>query len=130
VLVEQMIDDGVVEVLVGVTVDPQFGQLLLIGSGGVQAELWQDTVTLLPPWTPAAIEAALGRLKIAGLLAGFRGRPPGDVPALIAAIAAVGRYAQAQRDTLFELDVNPVIVRPQGLGAVAVDVLIRKVEES
>ena len=60
-------------------------------SGGVQAELWQDTVTLLPPWTPAAIEAALGRLKIAGLLKGFRGKPPGDVPALVAAIDAVGR---------------------------------------
>lgn len=128
VLVEQMIDDGVAEVLVGVTVDAQFGQILLIGSGGVQAELWQDTVTLLPPWTPAAIEAALGRLKIAGLLRGFRGKPPGDVPALVAAIDAVGRYAQARRDTLVELDVNPVIVRPFGLGAVAVDVLIRQRE--
>ncbi len=128
VLVEQMIDDGVAEVLVGVTVDAQFGQILLVGSGGVQAELWQDTVTLLPPWTPAAIEAALGRLKIAGLLKGFRGKPAGDIPALVAAIDAVGRYAQARRDTLVELDVNPVIVRPQGLGAVAVDVLIRQRE--
>ena len=130
VLVEQMIDDGVAEVLVGVTVDPQFGQLLLIGSGGVQAELWKDTVTLLPPWTPAAIEAALGRLKISGLLAGFRGKPAGDVPALVAAIAAIGRYAARQRDTLVELDVNPIIVRPRGLGAVAVDVLIRKGEDT
>ena len=51
VLVEQMIDDGVAEILVGVTVDEQFGQVLLIGAGGVQAELWHDTVTLLPPWT-------------------------------------------------------------------------------
>jgi acetyl-CoA synthetase len=130
VLVEQMIDDGVAEVLVGVTVDAQFGQLLLIGSGGVQAELWKDTVSLLPPWSRSAVESALQRLKVAGLLAGFRGKPPGDIAALVAAIMAIGRYAEANRDALAELDVNPIIVRPRGSGAVAVDVLIRKVKES
>jgi acyl-CoA synthetase (NDP forming) len=130
VLVEQMIDDGVAEVLVGVAVDAQFGQVLLIGSGGVQAELWMDTVSLLPPWSRQAVEAALRRLKVRELLVGFRGRPPGDVAALVDAILAIGRYAEAHRDTLAELDVNPIIVRPRGAGAVAVDVLIRKVEES
>jgi acetyl-CoA synthetase len=130
VLVEQMIDDGVAEVLVGITVDAQFGQVLLIGSGGVQAELWNDTVSLLPPWSRQAVESALPRLKVNELLAGFRGRPPGDVAALVDAILAIGRYAEAHRDTLCELDVNPIIVRPRGAGAVAVDVLIRKVEES
>jgi acetyl-CoA synthetase len=130
VLVERMVDDGVAEILVGVTVDAHFGQLLLIGSGGVQAELWQDTVSLLPPWSRARVEAALRRLKVAGLLDGYRGKPPGDVAALVDTILAIGRYAEAQRDTLVELDVNPVIVRPRGEGAIAVDVLIRKVEES
>jgi acetyl-CoA synthetase len=130
VLVERMVDDGVAEILVGITVDAHFGQLLLIGSGGVQAELWQDTVSLLPPWSRACVEAALRRLKVAGLLDGYRGKPPGDVAALVDTILAVGRYAEAQRDTLVELDVNPVIVRPRGEGAIAVDVLIRKVEES
>jgi acetate---CoA ligase (ADP-forming) len=130
VLVERMVDDGVAEILVGIAVDPHFGQLLLIGSGGVQAELWQDTVSLLPPWSRASIEAALRRLKVAGLLDGYRGRPPGDVAALVDTIVAIGRFAEAQRDTLVELDVNPVIVRPRGGGAVAVDVLIRKVEET
>ena len=129
-LVEQMIDDGVAEILVGVTVDAQFGQVLLIGAGGVHAELWQDSVILLPPWSRAMVESALQRLKIAGLLEGYRGQPPGDVAALVETILAIGRYAEAHRDTLAELDVNPVIVRPQGAGAIAVDVLIRKVEES
>jgi acetyl-CoA synthetase len=130
VLVEQMIDDGIVEILVGITVDEQFGQLLLIGSGGVQAELWQDTMTLLPPWSREAIAAALRQLKLSALLDGYRGQPAGDVEALIDAILAIGRYAAAHRDTLVELDVNPIIVRPRGAGAIAVDVLIRKAEES
>jgi acetate---CoA ligase (ADP-forming) len=129
VLVEQMIDDGVAEILVGVTIDEQFGLLLLLGSGGVQAEIWQDTVLLLPPWSRASITAALRRLKVSALLDGYRGMPPGDVEALIDAVLAIGRYAEAHRDTLCELDVNPIIVRPRGAGAVAVDVLIRKVEE-
>ncbi len=59
VLVEQMIDDGVAEILVGVTIDEQFGQVLLVGSGGVQVEIWKDTVTLLPPWSRESIAAAL-----------------------------------------------------------------------
>jgi acyl-CoA synthetase (NDP forming) len=130
VLVEQMIDDGIAEMLVGVTVDEQFGQLLLIGSGGVQAEVWQDTVSLLPPWSRESVAVALRRLKVAALLDGHRGKPAGDVPALIDAIMAIGRYATTNRDTLAELDVNPIIVRPRGAGAIAVDVLIRKVEES
>jgi len=130
VLVEQMIDDGIVEILVGITVDEQFGQLLLIGSGGVQAELWQDTMTLLPPWSREAIAAALRQLKVSAVLDGYRGQPAGDVEALIDAILAIGRYAAAHRDTLVELDVNPIIVRPRGAGAIAVDVLIRKAEES
>jgi acetyl-CoA synthetase len=130
VLVEQMIDDGVAEILVGIAVDAQFGQLLLIGSGGVQAEVWKDTVTLLPPWTRQSVAEALRRLKVAALLDGYRGKPAGDVEALVDAILAIGRYATANRDTLAELDVNPIIVRPRGAGAVAVDVLIRKIEES
>jgi len=80
---------------------------------------------LLPPFTEASIARALNRLRIARLLAGFRGKAAGDVPALIQAILAVTRYAQANVETLSELDVNPMIVRPLGLGVVAVDALIR-----
>ena len=125
-----MIDDGIAEILVGVTIDEQFGQVLLVGSGGVQVEIWKDTVTLLPPWSRESIAAALGRLKVSVLLDGYRGKPAGDVEALIDAILAIGLYATANRDTLAELDVNPIIVRPLGAGAIAVDVLIRKAQES
>jgi acetyl-CoA synthetase len=127
-LIESMVTDGVAEILIGVTVDPQFGQLLVLGAGGVLTELWRDSVTLLPPFDAAAVEAALGQLRVARLLAGFRGRPAGDVPALVQIALACARYAQGNLDTLAELDINPVIVRPLGSGAVAVDALIRLAE--
>jgi acyl-CoA synthetase (NDP forming) len=129
VLVEEMVSDGVAEVLVGFTVDPQFGQLLTLGAGGVLTELLRDRVSLLPPFTAAAIETAIARLRVGKLLAGFRGRPPGDVAALSQTVLACARYAAANLERLLELDLNPVIVRPAGRGAVAVDALIRLVEE-
>jgi acetate---CoA ligase (ADP-forming) len=125
VLVEEMVTDGVAEILIGMSADPQFGQLLVLGAGGVLTELLRDSVTLLPPFDAPAIGAALGRLKVAKLLGGYRGRPPGDVAALVQAALACTRYASANLERLAELDLNPVIVRPQGLGAVAVDALIR-----
>jgi acetyl-CoA synthetase len=129
-LVEEMVTDAVAEVLVGITIDPQFGALLLLGAGGVLAELLQDTATLLPPFTSAAVQEALGRLGISRLLGGYRGRPPGDLPSLVRAVLACARYAEDNVDRLLELDLNPVIVRPAGLGVVAVDALIRLAEET
>jgi acetate---CoA ligase (ADP-forming) len=126
-LVEEMVSDGVAEILVGITTDPQFGQLLTLGAGGVLTELLRDTVTLLPPFTAFDIAAAVARLRVGRLLGGFRGRPVADVPALIEAVLGCARYAAAHLEQLTELDLNPVIVRPVGLGAVAVDALIRLV---
>ena len=128
-LIEEMITDGVAEILVGVNVDPQFGQLLVLGAGGVMTELLRDSVTLLPPFTASAIAAALARLKVAKLLGGFRRRPAADLPALIETVLACARYAESNLETLTELDINPVIVRPAGRGALAVDALIRLAEE-
>jgi acyl-CoA synthetase (NDP forming) len=129
-LVEKMVDDGVAEILIGITRDPQFGQLLLLGAGGVLAELLADTAVLLPPFTSDAIQSALGRLQVTRLLRGYRGRAPGDIPALVQTALACARYAQQNLERLLELDLNPVIVRPAGFGAVAVDALVRLTEES
>jgi acetate---CoA ligase (ADP-forming) len=128
-LVEEMVTDGVAEILIGMTVDPQFGQVLVLGAGGVLTELLRDTVTLLPPFTAAAIKAALMKLAVGKLLSGYRGRPPADIAALVETALACTLYAEANVDILLELDINPVIVRPAGRGAVAVDALIRLVEE-
>jgi acetyl-CoA synthetase len=129
-LVEQMITDGIAEVLVGVIVDAQFGQVLVVGAGGILTELLADSVQLLPPWTRESIGAGLRSLKIASLLGGYRGKPTADVEALIDAILSIAHYATAHVETLIELDVNPVIVRPVGKGAIAVDALIRLQEPS
>lgn len=124
-LVEEMCTDGVVEILIGVTVDAHFGQVLVLGAGGVFTELAADSVTLLPPWSRGSIAAGLQRLRIAKLFAGFRGKPAADLEALIGAVLSVARYAAAHLSSLVEIDVNPVIVRPVGRGAVAVDTMIR-----
>jgi acetate---CoA ligase (ADP-forming) len=103
--------------------------VMVLGAGGVLTELLRDTVTLLPPFTATAIESALKRLTVWKLLSGYRGKPPADIPALVAAALACGRYAEANVNTLVELDINPVIVGPEGQGAVAVDALIRLTQE-
>ena len=128
VLVERMVTDAVAEIIVGIGRDRAVGPYLLLGSGGVLAELLAGTEVLTLPARAADIETALGRLKVSKLLAGYRGRPAGDIAGLIECILAVQRYALANLHSLLELDVNPVMVRPAGLGAVAVDALIRLVE--
>ena len=124
-LIEEMVGDGVAEVLIGLRVDPQFGLVLVLGAGGVLTELLQDSVTLLPPFTAGNITDALARLRSSRLLRGFRGRPAADVPALVETALACTRYALANLEGFIELDLNPVIARPHGRGAVAVDALIR-----
>jgi len=124
-LIEEMVGDGVAEALIGLRVDPQFGLVLVLGAGGVLTELLHDSVTLLPPFTAGNITSALARLRSAHLLRGFRGRPAADVPALVETALACTRYALANLERFIELDLNPVITRPRGRGAVAVDALIR-----
>jgi acyl-CoA synthetase (NDP forming) len=124
-LVEEMLTDAVAEILVGVIVDPQFGQVLVLGGGGVLTELLSDSVSLLPPWTNDSIAAGLKRLTAYKLLSGYRGKPRADIDALVAAVSSIASYAAAHVEVLLELDVNPVIVRKAGLGAVAVDAMIR-----
>jgi len=73
----------------------------------------------------AEAERAVLSLKAAKLMSGFRGKPKGDIAAAVTAILTVARYAEANAGTLAELDINPLIVRPLGKGAVAVDALVR-----
>ncbi|MES0825080.1 acetate--CoA ligase family protein [Ruegeria sp. SCP11] len=124
VLIEEMITGTVAELLVGVVRDPAHGFVLTLGAGGVLTEVLRDTVSLLVPSTPDDIRSALGKLKIAPLLAGYRGQPPADMNAIIAAIQAVQAYVMQNPDTLGEVEINPLLCTPDT--AVAVDALIRK----
>ncbi len=122
VLVERMVTGAVAELIIGLTSDPQFGTALVVGAGGIFTELLKDTVTLILPTSKPEIERALKSLKVWQLVEGFRGRS-GDAAAVISAVEAVAAFAAVHRGLIEELDVNPLLVLPQG--AVAVDALIR-----
>ena len=125
VLVERFAPDIVVELLVGLSRDPQLGLLLTVGSGGTLVELLADSVTLLLPVTEGEVRDALAKLRCAPLLDGHRGREAADGDAAVEAILAIARFAAEHSSRLEELDVNPLGVRPRGRGAVALDALIR-----
>lgn len=128
-LIERQVTDGIAELIVGVARDPVFGLYMLVGSGGVLTELIGDRRIMLLPASTAEIQAAVESLRIAPLLHGYRGRRLGDLPAVVSAVLAIQCFALAHRDSLLELDVNPLIVRPAGSGAIAVDALIRTIAE-
>ncbi|MER8440980.1 acetate--CoA ligase family protein [Mesorhizobium sp. M1312] len=125
ILVEEMVHDGIAEFIVGVNVDDEFGPVVLIGAGGVLAELLKDSIVLLPPFSRQDVLSALKTLRSFRLLSGYRRRPMADVDALISVVMSVAELIQDPAACIFELEINPIIVRAQGLGAVAVDSLIR-----
>jgi len=124
-LIEKMVSGAVTELIVGVSRDEQFGLHLVIGAGGIMVELLKDSRPLLLPTSRTEVEAALRSLQTASLLFGFRGRPEADLEAVIDAVMAIATYAQEHMDSLIELDVNPLMVLPEGRGVVAADALIR-----
>jgi acetyl-CoA synthetase len=128
-LVEQMVRSALAELLVGVQHDPQFGLTLTLGAGGVFVELLRDSVTRLLPLSRAELLQALQSLAMWPMVTGYRGRAAGDVEAVLDAIEAIIAYATAHADRLLELDVNPLLVLPQGQGVLAVDALISQIEE-
>ncbi|HMB77568.1 MAG TPA: acetate--CoA ligase family protein, partial [Kiloniellaceae bacterium] len=129
-LVERMARGGVAEVIVGVKRDPQFGLVLVVGSGGVLVNLLEDAARLLLPLDEAELKQAIDGLKLARLLDGYRGRPRGDRRALLDMVAAIAETAEKEQARLLELDVNPIVVMPEGQGAVAVDALVRLADET
>lgn len=122
VLVEKMGQSGV-ELIIGGRNDPEWGPVVLAGFGGVQAEILKDVRLLPPDLDIEGIVRELHRLKSADLLRGFRGSPALDVAAAAAIIACVGALLRAE-PAIAEIDLNPVIVYPQGQGATALDALI------
>ncbi len=123
-LVEEMITGGLAEVLIGITRDPAHGFVLTLGAGGVLAELIADTVSLLVPAGRKEVRRAFAELKIAKLLAGYRGGAAADVEKVFDAVDALQAYVLANAARVEEVEVNPLIVT--ATDAVAVDALIRE----
>ncbi len=111
-----------VEIILGARTDPLYGPMILVGAGGVLVELVNDISFRLLPVTPDDARAMLGELKVSKLLAGFRGKPPADVEALVKAICGLSDFYLDHRHLLADLEINPLIVCAEGAGARAVDV--------
>lgn len=120
--VEEMVADGVAEVLIGVTRDPAHGFVLTLAAGGVLTELLRDQVSVLVPAPRSDVRAALQQLAVWPLLRRYRGSACGNIDALVDMVMAVQDYVAHHHRGLAEVEINPVIVTPQR--AVAVDALI------
>jgi acyl-CoA synthetase (NDP forming) len=115
---------GAVEMALGVARDPVFGPVAMVGLGGVFIEILKDVAFRRCPFDEAQAEAMIRSLKGFPLLDGARGRPKADVKALAGALAALSRFAAGADDRLLSVDVNPLLVLPEGQGAFAADAVI------
>ena len=122
-LVAQQVSGGT-EMVLGVNDDPEMGHALMVGMGGVWLELFKDVAFSNPSIDVAGAQAAIARTKASHLLAGYRGRAPGDVDALARAMVGLGAMVREMGDILAEVDINPIVVMPQGRGAIALDGLV------
>jgi acetate---CoA ligase (ADP-forming) len=107
----------------GATHDELFGPTVTVGLGGVLVEVLGDTAVRVPPFGEEQARDMCAELRGRALLDGVRGRPPADLDALVEVVLRVQRMALELQDDLAELDINPLMVLPQGQGAVALDAL-------
>jgi len=123
VVVQEMAPEGV-ETIVGVSLDPAFGHLLVYGLGGVAVEILKDVAWGIAPIADLDTDRMIGSVKGSKMLAGFRGAPPADVPALKDLMLRVSQLV-CDFPEIEEMDLNPVRVLPVGKGAIAVDARIK-----
>ncbi|MBC9905827.1 acetate--CoA ligase family protein [Achromobacter xylosoxidans] len=122
ILIEQMMAQRGVETLVGVHRDDLFGHVLTFGLGGVYVEVFKDVSRRLLPLTPADARAMIEETRCHQLLAGCRGQAPADIGALEKLLLAVSDFVMHGPYEVKELDLNPVLVSPDG--AVALDAVL------
>ncbi len=127
ILVQRM-ETGLVEALVGFVRDPQVGPIVTVGAGGIYAELYDDTAVRLAPVSLDEAREMISEVRGLAVIRGLRGRRPGDAEALARAIVGMSSLAWVE-PRVAEAEINPLIVRPEGSGVVAVDGLLRLMEE-
>ena len=113
---------GLGEAIIGYRDDPLVGPLALVGAGGVMAEIYKDVVLALAPVSVEEAEEMIARVKGLAVLRGYRGLPRGDLRALARALAALSRLALVAGRPVAEAEINPMIVKREGV--VAVDGLV------
>ena len=122
-LVQKMMPQGV-EMIIGVHTDPQFGPVIALGSGGVLVELLADAVLRLPPITTQQARDMIRQTKAWKLLQGYRYYPAADVDALERLLVQVSQMVVEENGRIASLDLNPVIVLPEGQGVGIVDLRV------
>ncbi|TMK07570.1 MAG: CoA-binding protein, partial [Alphaproteobacteria bacterium] len=125
VLVQAMAKRGR-EMILGVTRDPDFGPMLMVGLGGIHVEVLKDVAFGPVPLGADDALDLIGQLKGAALLDAVRGEPAADRDALTRLMVALSRFAADHADAIAEIDLNPVIVHAAGEGLTIVDALIVK----
>jgi acyl-CoA synthetase (NDP forming) len=113
-----------VEIIIGTMQDATFGPMVMAGFGGVTAELFRDVVYRPAPVSAPEAASMLAELKAAPLLGGFRGAARADVPLLCYLIEKISLLAAQLRDEVAEIELNPVLVHPEGHGVTVVDALV------
>jgi acyl-CoA synthetase (NDP forming) len=116
---------GIGEVLIGYRVDPDVGPMVMLAAGGILAEIHRDRSMRLAPIGVAEAKDMIGEVAALKALAGYRGRPAGDLDALAKVLAALSKLAVHDGPAVAEAEINPLVVRPRGEGVVAVDALVR-----
>ncbi len=114
VVVQAMVHDSVAEAILGLSQQPPFGPTILYGLGGIFTEVFEDVAFGVPPFTKAQARAMVERTRGVKLLRGTRGRPAGDLDALVDTIMKLQRLALEVGDDIAELDINPLMVLPKG----------------
>jgi acyl-CoA synthetase (NDP forming) len=127
VLMSPMVKGGV-EMILGVQDDAVFGPVVLLGLGGIFVEVLRDVTFRIAPFGIEEAHKMIGELRGAAILKGARGQPPCDLDALAAALSRLSLFAAAQRGQFTSIDINPLLVRPKGEGAAALDALILTAE--
>ena len=122
-VVQAMVRDAV-ELIMGVSRDPDFGPVLAFGLGGVLVEIFDDVALRPLPLRDGDVNAMIGETRGRRLLGGVRGQAPRDVQAVRECLTALAEFAWAERDSVAEIDLNPVMVLPRGQGCIVVDALI------
>ncbi len=123
-LIQEMVQGT--EVLLGARTDPQYGPFLMVGLGGILVEVLKDVAISLLPVDEGEARRMLQELRGFRVLQGIRGQGPRDIDALVKAMVGLSDIFAAQRNHLTDLEINPLMVRAQGRGVVAVDVRVAR----
>ena len=118
-------ETGMTEVLLGFRDDPEVGPVVILGSGGVMAEILDDVAIGIAPLDNAQAHELIDQVKGLALIKGYRGGPKGDIEALAQAIVDISRLAATEGGRIAEAEINPLLIKPQGQGVVALDGLVR-----